>query len=67
LHLRRLTDGGVLPRSTSALIQLIEIEAEMNLQRKMADASYSLIRHLDVVIAMIGEARLLRARPEDPT
>jgi hypothetical protein len=59
-HLRRLLRCSTLPRSGPALMHLIEIEAELNAQRKMADASYCLVRHVEVVIAMIGEARVLR-------
>lgn len=67
IHLRRLLGFDVLPRSGAALIQLIDIEAELNAQRKMADAGYSLIRHVEVLIAMIGEARLVRTTPIEVT
>lgn len=67
VHLRRLVGDCTLPRSGAALTHLIEIEAEMNAHRKMADASYSLIRHVEVLIAMIGEARVLQATAADPT
>ena len=60
-HLPRILGFGMLPRHGTALIKLIEIEAELNTQRKTADAGYSLIRHVDVLIAMVGEARFLRA------
>ena len=61
IHLPRILGFGILPRHGTALIKLIEIEAELDNQRKRADASYSLIRHVDVLIAMIGEARFLKA------
>ncbi len=67
VHLRRLLDCAILPRSGSALLQLIEIEAQLNTQRKMADAGYNLIHHVEVIIAMIGEARVLRAAPDEVT
>lgn len=60
-HLPRLLGYGVLPRHGQALLKLMEIEAELNTQRKTADAGYSLIRHVDVLIAMVGEARVLKA------
>jgi hypothetical protein len=60
-HLPRLLGYGVLPRHGAALIKLMEIEAELNTQRKATDASYSLFRHIDVLIAMVAEARVLRA------
>ncbi|QBF31725.1 DUF6477 family protein [Thalassococcus sp. S3] len=60
-HLQRLLGYGGLPRSGTALIRLMEMERALNAQRKEDDASYSLTRHLDILIAMMGEARILRA------
>ena len=42
-HLPRLLGYGVLPRHGAALLKLMEIEAELNTQRKASDAGYSLI------------------------
>lgn len=61
VHLPRLLGYGILPRHGSALLKLIEIEADLNTQRTSGDTSYSLIKHVDVLIAMLGEARVLRA------
>ena len=60
-HLPRLLGRSVLPRHKEALLNLIGIEAELNTKRKDAEPDYSLLRHLDVLIAMVGEARILRA------
>lgn len=60
-HLPRILGYGSLPRHGAALMKLVEIEASLEHQRKGSDASYSLVRHLDVLIAMVGEARILRA------
>lgn len=60
-HLRRHLGPGALPRSGPALLELLEIEADLDAQRKRRDAGYSAPRHVDVLIAMMGEARLLRA------
>ncbi len=60
-HLPRLLGYGVLPRHGAALLKLMEIEAGLEDQRTASDASYSLIRHIDVMIAMVAEARILRA------
>ncbi|MEM9576810.1 MAG: DUF6477 family protein [Pseudomonadota bacterium] len=60
-HLPRLLGYGVLPRHGAALMRLMEVEAAMNEQRKSGDTSYSLVKHVDVLIAMVGEARILRA------
>ncbi|MGC3937133.1 DUF6477 family protein [Roseobacter sp. EG26] len=61
VHLPRLLGYGVLPKHGAALLRLMEIEAELNVQRTSGNASYSLIRHVDILIAMVGEARVLRA------
>lgn len=60
-HLRRLLGYGALPRSAEALMRLMEIERGLDDQRRADDAGYSLPRHLDVLIAMVGEAQLLAA------
>jgi hypothetical protein len=60
-HLPRLLGYGALPGHSAALMRLIEIEGGLEEQRTGADAGYSLIRHIDVLIAMVAEARVLRA------
>lgn len=59
-HLKRILGHETLPRPAAALMRLIEIERSHNDRRKEGDAGYSLPRHLDVLIAMVGEARLLQ-------
>ncbi|MGC1504227.1 MAG: DUF6477 family protein [Sulfitobacter sp.] len=70
-HLPRLLGYGVLPRHGAALLKLMDLEAALEEQRTQSDASYSLIRHLDVLIALVAEARILRraqapAQPQEP-
>ena len=65
-HLPRLLGYGNLPRHGQALMQLVGMEAELEQQRTEADASYSLIAHVDVLIAIVGEARELRAAQSGP-
>lgn len=60
-HLPRLLGYGVLPRHGLALMKLMELEAGLNDQRVSSNTSYSLVKHVDVLIAMVGEARVLRA------
>lgn len=60
-HLRRHLGYGPLPQGVAALHQLVEIEAMLNDQRQRHDAGYSPARHVDILIAMMGEARILRA------
>lgn len=65
-HLPRLLGYGVLPRHGAALMRLVDIEADLEQQRVSADTCYSLIRHVDVLIAIVGEARELRASQSGP-
>lgn len=60
-HLQRLLGYGSIPGSGAALIRLMDLEREINTQRKEDDAAYSLVRHLDLLIALIGEAQLYQA------
>jgi len=60
-HLRRHLGQGTLPRSGQALMRLIEIEGTLNEQRLEKNAGYSVIRHVEVMIALMGEARVYRA------
>ena len=60
-HLPRLLGNGMLPRHGAALMKLMELENTLNDQRRSGDTSYSLVKHVDVLIAMVGEARVLRA------
>ncbi|WP_127112200.1 DUF6477 family protein [Shimia sediminis] len=61
IHLRTHLGYGNLPKHGSALIQLVEKESVMNSERKDGDTSYSVARHVDLLIAIMGEARLMRA------
>lgn len=60
-HLQRLLGYGTLPRPAAAIMRLMELERTLDDQRREDDAGYSLPRHVDVLIAMMGEAQLMRA------
>lgn len=60
-HLQRILGYGRVPRHGAALMRLIEVESVVNDQRVAGDAAYSLTRHLDLLIALMAEARLMRA------
>jgi len=60
-HLQRIIGYGALPTSGAALMRLLELEREINMLRKEEDAAYSLVRHLDLLIALHGEAQLFQA------
>jgi hypothetical protein len=56
--LRRLVRCGLSPMET--VPSLISVEAELEETRLAGDASYSVTRHIEVLIALLAEARLLR-------
>lgn len=65
--LRRILGYGTLPKPAAAVMRLLEMESALNAARTAGEAGYSLIRHVDVLIALAGEAACLRAagRPGD--
>ena len=63
-QLPRLLGYGQTPGSAAAILKLLEIEDDLNTQRKSSESAYSVTRHIEVMIAIVGEARLLRASPE---
>ena len=65
-HLLKILQLPALPRPGLALVQLMEIEAEMEERRRTERADYSIARHVAVLIAIMGEARLLRASTREP-
>ncbi len=52
--------------SEGVLTDLMRTEAEIEATRKNGDVSYSVSRHLEVLIALMGEARLMLARTHAP-
>lgn len=60
-HLQRLLGFGALPGPGSALMKLMDLERQVDDLRREENAAYSLVRHLDLLIAMMGEAQLYRA------
>lgn len=60
MHLPRALGSGRLPRPAQAIMQLMDIEKEQNEMRRSRSAHYSAMRHVDVLIALMGEARALR-------
>lgn len=65
-HLRPLLKCASLPVSGAALLSLMEIEHDLDTARRAGDAGYSPMRHVSVLIAMMGEARLIRAPQPSP-
>lgn len=60
-HLRRLLPDG--PRSTvrETFLTLIAQEAEMDAERIAGGATYSVARHIEMLVALIFEARILKS------
>ncbi len=61
LHLNRLLPCGANRHSGMTLRALIDMEEILNTQRRDGAAAYSACRHVDILIAMMAEARLLRS------
>ena len=59
-HLPRLLGYRKLPGPSNACMQLMAIEGDWEEKRITDDASYNMVRHLDVLIALVAEARILR-------
>jgi hypothetical protein len=55
----RVMRTSTAPSPDRALAMLLEEEHRMETTRRAGDASYSFIRHIELLIAMMGEARLI--------
>lgn len=58
--LRRLIDATTPPSPETALAKLFDAEERAEETRRSGDAGYSIAQHVDLLIAMLAEARLLR-------
>jgi Family of unknown function (DUF6477) len=56
--LRRYGMGAASPEATVS--SLITVEARLEATRQAGDATYSVARHIEVLIALLAEAQLLR-------
>ncbi len=54
------------PRAGAAILSLLDIEADLDERRRDQSADYSVARHVEVIIALMAEARLLRAVVRPP-
>jgi hypothetical protein len=60
--LRRILRDDVLPGPVAAVTRLIDLEAQHDARRRAGDAGYTIAAHLDVLIALMAEARALTPR-----
>ena len=58
--LRRLINTSSPPSPETALARLFDAEERAEETRRAGDAGYSIGRHVELLIAMMAEARLLR-------
>ncbi len=67
-QLPRLLRCLAAPRSGEAILRLLDLEADLEDLRQERAAEYSVARHVEVIIALMAEARLLRTivRPPEP-
>lgn len=65
-HLPRLLGDGFPARHGAAILRLLDIESALEEQRVHGDPGYRMVRHLDTLIAIIGEARELNASQQHP-
>lgn len=65
-HLPRILGYGTKVLGARALMQLVEMESDLDEKRRAGDATYNVSRHVDVLCAMMGEARLLRVNRQEP-
>lgn len=60
-QLPRLLHTLSAPRAGQAILALLDIESDLDDRRQQQSADYSVARHVEVIIALMAEARLLRA------
>lgn len=62
--LRRLINAEAMPTLERSLPRLLSEEGRLEETRRAGDASYSISRHIEVLIALMGEVRLLPRNAE---
>jgi hypothetical protein len=60
VHLRRLLKTEALPGPGQAIVRLMELEAVVDQLRVAKRAEYSVARHIEMIVAMMCEARILK-------
>ena len=60
-YIRRIMEWDRDPGQMQALVALLDRENELNLHRLSRQADYSVVLHLDVLIALLGELRQFTA------
>lgn len=66
VHLGRILQAEKLPGHADAIMQLLDIEAAVEARRLARAGDYRPARHVEILIAIAGEAALLRATSQRP-
>ncbi len=61
--LRRLVGDTPLPTPVAALDHLLAAEADAEASRRSGEVTYSVARHVELLVAVLGEARLASGAP----
>jgi len=61
VHLRRLLKTDTLPGPAQAILKLLELEESVNTLRTAARAEYTVAQHVELIVALMCEARILKA------
>jgi len=61
VHLCRILGSERLPKHGDALMQLLDREADLDALRRAKAGEYRPAQHVEVLIAILGEAQLMRA------
>ena len=64
--LRRLLSASRLPGPREAIVRLMEEEAALDEARRDKTVTYNVNRHVDVMIALLGEAMMARSQTASP-
>ncbi|CTQ33974.1 DUF6477 family protein [Jannaschia rubra] len=59
--LRRMLRAAIPPSPRAALERLLPLEAALEHRRRTADKNYSFPRHVDILMALLAEARAFRS------
>jgi hypothetical protein len=59
--LRRMLRIAIPPTAREALEKLLPLEADLEARRRIRATSYSYLRHVDILTALLAEARAFRA------
>ena len=60
--LQKILRATSLPSPAQAVAKLMSEETDMEDKRTTGDATYSITRHVSILIALMGEIRLMQAR-----